>query len=80
MHMLDAVGVMSEGIACYYVHVHKKTKKKGTLRHVFCKINGKWVDPMKKHPWGHYKTGYGAVKKAEIKRYPYLPFSRKYNK
>lgn len=80
MHMLDAVGVMSEGIACYYVHVHKKTKKKGTLRHVFCKINGKWVDPMKKHPWGHYKTGYGAVKKAEIKRYPYLPFSRKYKK
>lgn len=79
MHMLDAVGVMSEGIACYYVHVHKKTKKKGTLRHVFCKINGKWVDPMKEHPWGHYKTGYGAVEKAEIKRYPHLPFSRKYN-
>lgn len=78
MHMLDAAGVMKSGIACYYVYVHKKTKKKGTLTHVFCKINGKWVDPMMKHPWGHYKTGYGAVKKAKITRYPHLPFSKKY--
>ena len=78
MHMLDATGVIKNGIGCYYVHTHKKTKKKGIERHVFAKVNGKWVDVVKKHPWGHYKTGYGAVTKAEIKRYPYLPFQRKY--
>ena len=78
MHMCDAVGVMSDGIACYYVYSVKKTKKK-TVSHVFLRINGKWVDPLKKkHAWGNYKTGYGAIKKAKQTRYPCLPYARKY--
>ena len=78
LHMCDAVGVMNDGIACYYVYSVKKTKKK-TASHVFLRINGKWVDPLKKkHAWGNYKTGYGAIKKAKQTRYPCLPYAKKY--
>lgn len=88
IQMCDAVGVQNSGIGVYYVYTVKTTKskkktksksKKKKTSHVFAKINGKWVDVCKKNPWGHYQTGYGAVKNATITRYPQLPFTRKYN-
>ena len=92
LHMCDAVGVIHDnGISCYYVYSHKKkskSKKKvkrktknKTTKHVFARVNGHWVDvTLKKNPWGHYKSGFGDLKNADIYRYPKLPDGpRKYN-
>lgn len=86
-HMCDAVGVQEAGIGVYYVYNQKVTKSKKKTKskrskkktsHIFAKINGTWVDVCKSQPWGHYQTGYGAVKNATLTRYPILPFNRKY--
>ncbi|DBA59614.1 TPA_asm: hypothetical protein CBHJFHIM_00054 [Methanobrevibacter gottschalkii virus vir075] len=86
-HMCDAAGVQEAGIGVYYVYNRKVTKSKKKTKskrskkktsHVFAKINGTWVDTCKSSPWGHYQTGFGAVKNATLSRYPILPFNRKY--
>ena len=88
LHMCDACGVQRDGISCYYVYMHKKKtsskkkikrkKKNKTTNHMIARVNGKWVDVTMKNPWGHHKTGFGALKNAKIYRYPNLPITRKY--
>lgn len=53
-----------------YVHVQASPKK----GHVFCKINGRIVDPSTKRGWGDYVKGYGSISNAKYSTYPTKPF------
>lgn len=52
-----------------YVHV-----KKGTQGHVFCKINGRIVDPSTSRGWGDYYKNLGTLSSATYSTYPKKPF------
>lgn len=52
-----------------YVHV-----KKGKQGHVFCKINGRIVDPSTSRGWGDYYKKLGTLSSATYSTYPKKPF------
>ena len=53
-----------------YVHVHKN----GVGGHVFCKINGRIVDPSTSNGWGDYYKKLGTLSGAKYSQYPNKPF------
>lgn len=53
-----------------YVYV-KPSKGTG---HVFCKINGKIIDPSTSKGWGNYVKGHGTLSNAKYTDYPEKPF------
>lgn len=54
-------------------YVHVKPKGGGT-GHVFCKINGKIVDPSTSNGWGSYYKKQGTLANAKYTTYPTKPF------
>lgn len=54
-------------------YVHVKPKKGGT-GHVFCKINGRIVDPSTSKGWGNYYKKNGTLSNAKYSTYPTKPF------
>ncbi|MGN0106023.1 hypothetical protein [Methanobrevibacter ruminantium] len=55
----------------HYVHVKPKN---GGTGHVFCKINGKIVDPSTSRGWGDYYKKNGTLSNAKYTTYPTKPF------
>ena len=68
LQMMDGAGVTA---TLQLIYVHTVGGKGG---HVFAKINGTYVDPVKAKPWGNYVTGYGVPGSAPNSVYPKLPF------